>query len=82
MRNDTFLPLLAGDAALLHTPDLDPERIADRLAALLDQPAEARAALGARLADRVRESYSLDGLIDRLVGVFAAEIARRKGAAA
>ena len=71
VHNRTFVPLLAGDADRLWCAELDPEQIADRLAALLAQPPESRRALGERLRERVRLEYDLDGLIDRLVAVFA-----------
>jgi glycosyltransferase involved in cell wall biosynthesis len=80
VRNETFLPLLGDDADGLWSPDLDPEQVADRLAGLLDRSAEARREIGARLRERVRADYDLDGLIDRLVGVLA-EAAREKGKA-
>ena len=70
VRNETFLPLLAQDAATLWTEDLDPAKIADKLAGVLNVSPDQRAALGARLADRVRADYDLDSLIDRLVAVF------------
>jgi glycosyltransferase involved in cell wall biosynthesis len=80
VHNATFLPLLAEDAGMLWSGDLDPERVADRLAAVLALPGDERAALGARLAARVRADYDLDALIDRLVGVFEA-VTGARGAA-
>ena len=77
VRNETFLPLLGDDAAALWCPDLDPENVADRLAALLDKSGMARQEIGARLRERVRVDYDLDGLIDRLVNVLA-ETARTR----
>ena len=76
VRNETFLPLLADDAELLWAENLDPSKIADKLAGVLNTPANQRTELGTRLADRVRADYDLNGLIDRLVGVF--EKVRRK----
>lgn len=70
VRNETFLPLLGPDASRLHTPDLDPAHIADRLAAVLSLPSPEHAALGARLREAVRADYALETLVDRLVGVF------------
>ncbi len=70
VHNRTYLPLLGDDAALLWAETLDAGQIADRLAALLALSEDRRAALGTRLAARVREDYALEGLIDRLVGVF------------
>jgi glycosyltransferase involved in cell wall biosynthesis len=70
VHNETFLPLLGDDAGVLFCPDLDPDHVADRLAALLALPPQERAALGARLAARVRAGYGLDALIERLVAVF------------
>jgi len=78
VRNETFLPLLGGEADALWTPDLDPEHVADRLAGLLDMSAGERRQIGARLRERVRAEHDLDGLIDRLVGVLS-EAARERG---
>jgi len=68
--NRTFLPVLGDDARLLWCEDLTPACVADRLADVLGCEPEERAALGARLAARVREAYALEAFIDRLVGVF------------
>lgn len=70
VHNEAFLPLLGEEAVRLFCPDLNPDRIAERLAALLTLPNAERAALGARLAARVRAEHGLEGLIERLVGVF------------
>lgn len=70
VHNKAFLPLLGEEAERLFCPSLDPEDIAERLAALLALPEAERAALGVRLAARVRNEYSLEGLMERLVGVF------------
>jgi glycosyltransferase involved in cell wall biosynthesis len=70
VRNETFLPLLDSDRDALWCPDLDPVRIADRLAGVLSAPPDTRTALGARLSQRVRANYDLDALMDRLVNVF------------
>lgn len=81
VRNETFRPLLAEDASALWSPDLDAGQIADRLAGILSMPTAERAALENRLADRSRATYSLEVLIDRLVGVFDEVIAARGGRA-
>jgi glycosyltransferase involved in cell wall biosynthesis len=70
VRNKTFLPLLDSDRDALWCPDLDPGRIADKLAGVLSTPPDVRAELGERLAERVRADYDLDALMDRLVSVF------------
>lgn len=70
VHNRTFLPVLGSDADLLWCETLDAACVADRLAAVLSLPPAERAALGARLAARVREAYALEAFIDRLVGVF------------
>lgn len=70
VRNETFLPLLGDDAGMLFCPDLDPNQVADRLAALLALPPQERTALSRRLAARVHAQYGLDALIERLVSVF------------
>jgi glycosyltransferase involved in cell wall biosynthesis len=82
VHNETFLPTLGDTAGQLFVPDLDPALVADRLAALLSLPREGRAALGRRLASRVRAEYSLDTLVERLVAVFSEVIAAHKGRAA
>lgn len=74
LHNQTFLPLLADDAADLWCGDLTPECVADQLAAVLSLPDDQRAAMGQRLAGRVRDEYALEALIDRLVGVFEAVV--------
>lgn len=70
VHNQTFLPLLAEDSQSLWCKSLAPDQIADQLAELLSQPAEQRETLGLRLRERVRADYNLNGLIERLVGVF------------
>ncbi len=70
VHNKAFLPLLGEEAGGLFCPNLNPEDIAERLAALLALPQGEHIALGMRLAARVRAEYGLDGLIERLVGVF------------
>jgi glycosyltransferase involved in cell wall biosynthesis len=78
VHNRTFLPLLGEEAPLLWCETLDPDQIADHIASLLNQPLEARLALGKKLATRVQAEYSLDGLMDKLVAVFEDVISRRK----
>ncbi len=75
--NRTFLSLLGDEADRLWCPELDPDLVADRLAVVLSMPAEQRRALGDRLRERVQAAYDLEGLIDRLVGVFEEVIAAR-----
>lgn len=70
VHNATFRPLLAEDQSLLWAETLDPDLIADRLAAVLALDDAARAGLGGRLAARVRAEYALGSLIARLVDVF------------
>jgi glycosyltransferase involved in cell wall biosynthesis len=77
VRNETFLPLLASDRDMLWCADLDPGRIADRLAGVLSSPPTARIGLGTRLSERVRADYDLDAFIGRLVGVFEEVTAKR-----
>jgi glycosyltransferase involved in cell wall biosynthesis len=81
VHNRTFLPILGDAARQLFVPELDPALVADRLAALLALTAEERAALGRRLAARVRAGYSLSVLVERLVAVFAEVIAAHEGRA-
>jgi glycosyltransferase involved in cell wall biosynthesis len=71
VHNATFRPLLADDSGLLWAETLDPEMVADHLAAVLALPPADRAALGHRLAERVQADYALEGLVERLVAVFA-----------
>jgi glycosyltransferase involved in cell wall biosynthesis len=70
VHNATYRPLLADDESLLWAETLDPQLIADRLAAVLALDESTRAGLGRRLADRVRAEYALESLIARLVDVF------------
>jgi glycosyltransferase involved in cell wall biosynthesis len=70
VHNQTFLPLLANDTPGLWCESLDPDQLADQLAGMLSQPSEQRKTLGLRLRERVRVDYDLDGLIQRLGGVF------------
>jgi glycosyltransferase involved in cell wall biosynthesis len=75
VHNATFRPLLADVADQLWAETLDPTAVADHLAAVLTLDPAERAALGHRLAGRVRADYALEGLVERLVAVFA-EVAR------
>jgi len=75
VHNATFRPLLADDVDLLWAETLNPDDVADHLAAVLTLPPADRATLGKRLAARVRADYALEGLVERLVTVFA-EVAR------
>jgi glycosyltransferase involved in cell wall biosynthesis len=70
VHNSTFLPLLGHERSALWCEDLAPARIADQLEPLLRASPQERAAVGAILAERVRARHSLDGLMERLVGVF------------
>ncbi len=78
VHNRTFLTLLEDDASSLWNEVLEPEIVASRLANLLSHPLQWRAALGGRLAERVRASYGLDALTERLVEVFGEVAAGRK----
>ncbi len=77
VRNRTFLPVLGDDSPALWVEDLDPERVADRLAGALSLPPDARAALGGRLAERARAGYGLDGFIERLVAALEETVEQR-----
>lgn len=79
VRNRTFLPLLGDAQSTLWCEDIEPTRIADKLAGLLAARPEQRAAIGAELAARVRAQYDLDGLIDRLVTVLEETSTHRRG---
>lgn len=70
VHNRTFLPLLGQDAGRLWSETLEAGILADRLAALLTLNEAEREAISQRLLATVREGYSLDALIDRLVRVF------------
>jgi len=79
VHNRTFLPLLADDASLLWCEELSPRCTAQRIKDVLALPADERAALGNRLAHRVRADYDLGALIGRLVAVFEETIAEHRG---
>jgi glycosyltransferase involved in cell wall biosynthesis len=70
VHNSTFLPLLGNERSALWCENLAPARIADQLEPLMSASPQERAAVGAILAERVRARHSLDGLMERLVGVF------------
>lgn len=80
VHNQTFLPLLGEDQPALWCADLEPTLIADKLAGMLAASPEERTVLGARLAERVRAQYDLQGLIDRLVVVLEEASNHRRGA--
>jgi glycosyltransferase involved in cell wall biosynthesis len=74
--NRTFEPLL-GEYAGRMIARQDAQDVAARLTALLDAPVEERAALGATLRARVLARYSVESLIERLIGVFEEVLSER-----
>lgn len=78
VRNEAFAPLLGDEAGALWVEDLDAERIADRLAGILSLPPAERAALGRRLAERVRAEYGLDAFAGRMVAALEEIVERRR----
>ncbi|MBN1202266.1 MAG: glycosyltransferase family 4 protein [Anaerolineae bacterium] len=68
--NPDFAPLLGDAADTLIVPDKTGDDVlADRLAVLLRQTPDERAAIGRTLRERVLAAHSLDGLMDRLVAL-------------
>ncbi len=68
--NPDFLPLLGDAADLLYLPtSASDNELAARLVQLLTLSPEERIALGSELRTRALAAHSLDGLMDRLVGL-------------
>jgi glycosyltransferase involved in cell wall biosynthesis len=68
--NPDFLPLLGDAADVLYLPtDASDGDLAGRLAHLLLMKPDERSVLGRNLRARTLEAHSLDGLMDRLVGL-------------
>lgn len=65
-----YASLLGDDVSRLRAREGDAADVADKLADLLARSPEERAALGLTLRARAVKEHSLEGLMDRLVGVF------------
>lgn len=68
--NRDFAPVFGAHAPYLFFDDGDPASLAERLAVLLQMPPERRQAIGADLQAAVVAQHGVEGLADKLVGVF------------